>query len=316
MNDTTRLVLDPEVARFVKRVRVHLTDLSEEEREELVGGLEADLSDLVADGGELGGLDPAAYAAELRTAAGLDAAGRAGPRRGVWSYRPPTSRQLGARLDAARSLWDEQVNRSRWSAAAWDMARTLRPAWWVLRAWVAVQLLDLATGPAEYLTVVPSLGNQLLGLLVLLGAVAGSALLGMRRLRADGAAVPALPERLVLLTLNGVRPLYNVFPLPVREQGLRSRHRSAWVSGRPPTLPSAPLAVVPPASLPSRTPTASPSTAPTAGPSAHPTRKPGATPTERPGARPTARPGATPTARPGAGPTRRPAAGATRSPAR
>jgi hypothetical protein len=50
--------------------------------------------------------------------------------------------------------------------------------------------------------------------------------------------------------LNGVRPLWNVFPLPVREQRGDRRPQDAWTSTNPPAVPTAPLAVAPPASLP------------------------------------------------------------------
>ena len=46
MNDTAKLTR-PEISGFVDQVRARLADLTEEEREELVGGLEADLSALV-----------------------------------------------------------------------------------------------------------------------------------------------------------------------------------------------------------------------------------------------------------------------------
>jgi len=70
MNDTTRLEVRPEVADFLDKVRARLSDLTDEEREELLGGLEADLSELVSDGGSVAELgDPRAYADELRSAA-------------------------------------------------------------------------------------------------------------------------------------------------------------------------------------------------------------------------------------------------------
>ncbi len=76
MNTTT---VRPEVAAFLDRVRQQLADLDEEQREELLDGLEADLSEQVAAGDALP--DPVAYAAELRAAAGVAAARRP---RGRW----------------------------------------------------------------------------------------------------------------------------------------------------------------------------------------------------------------------------------------
>lgn len=77
--NTTDLRVRPDVAAFVARVRELLADLPEEERLELTEGLEADLSDQVAEqgGGVLG--DPEAYARELRTAAGLEPVARRRP---------------------------------------------------------------------------------------------------------------------------------------------------------------------------------------------------------------------------------------------
>ena len=78
----------PEVASFVARVREQLSDLTEDEREELTGGLEADLSEQLAEGGQLP--DPTQYADELRAAAGLPEPRR---RRAVRVPRPPTRRR-------------------------------------------------------------------------------------------------------------------------------------------------------------------------------------------------------------------------------
>jgi hypothetical protein len=74
------------------------------------------------------------------------------------------------------------------------------------------------------------------------------------------------------------RPVFNVFPLPVRSQGSYddSAHPQAWSSTRPPRLPAAPLVAVPPAALPSSGPSgaASPSAQPSAQASAQPSAKP------------------------------------------
>jgi hypothetical protein len=77
----------------------------------------------------------------------------------------------------------------------------------VLRAWVAVQALDLATGPWEHATLVPRFGDDLSGLLLLLAAVAGSVLLGLRRVWPAAASPRSLLARVVLLGLNGLAVL-------------------------------------------------------------------------------------------------------------
>ena len=77
MNDTTHIGTVPDagdVHAYVTAVRGWLGDLPPDEVEDLTGGMEADLSERAAESGErLGGLlgEPQAYAAELRSAAGL-----------------------------------------------------------------------------------------------------------------------------------------------------------------------------------------------------------------------------------------------------
>jgi hypothetical protein len=58
---------------------------------------------------------------------------------------------------------------------------------------------------------------------------------------------------------HGGQELWNVFPLPVREQAGWRRPHDAWLSPTPPQLPQPPLRVVPRAQLP-RTDAAEPST--------------------------------------------------------
>ena len=373
MNDTVQT--SPAVAAFVAQVRARLGDLTDEEREELLGGLEADLAERLAEGEAALG-DPAAYAAELRAAAGLEARPRGWAVRRPAGTRRPLADHLSELLDAIRSDWERWVARDPRVAEAWQVTQTLRPAWWVLRAWVAVQLLDLMAGPVEKPTLLPSLGSQLLSVVLLLAAVVVSTLLGLGRLWPGAVARRPRNARLLLLALNalavvvlmvtvrafpdawqshqlanggyyadarphygpglrsedhyvrnvfaydaqgnpltgvqlfdqrgrplavtpdpnhgsyaaggsrvltypwsnGDRRLCNVFPLPVREQRGDQRARDPWGTARPPVLPSAPLAVVPPVSMPtpapspsgtpSETPSGTPSPGPTASPSA------------------------------------------------
>ena len=69
MSDTIRI--PSEVDTFVAAVRACFADLDPDEREELLGGLAADMADLVDERGPGALGDPRAYAAELRAAAGL-----------------------------------------------------------------------------------------------------------------------------------------------------------------------------------------------------------------------------------------------------
>jgi hypothetical protein len=344
MNDTTRLDVRPEVATFVARVRVHLSDLSEEEREELVGGLDADLTELVADGGSVEALgDPAAYSAELRAAAGLGNR-RAGLLQAVRRPHRPVRERVAGLLDAARGRWDASMAARAWVALTWDVVARLSPAWWLLRGWLAAQIIDVISGPWEFATLVPRLGNPVAGWLVLVGAVAVSVLIGVGKVWPGSRARSASSARVALLAvnvcgvlllapvmsafpsawilndaiyggqpgswsrpglvndgrvvrnvfaydtegepitgvqlydqagrplavdpdafgkvrtgtgpglvypwLNGNQELWNVFPLPVREQRSWSRRADVWTTPRPPVLLQPPLAVVPPAALP------------------------------------------------------------------
>jgi hypothetical protein len=205
MNEPTiRLETRPEVSTFVEKVRERLADLSDEEREELVGGLEADIHELVEDGGSVAELgDPRAYADELRGAAGIErpaAGGAAGLLRGRGARRA-AGRRVEHLLDAARRRWSELTEVTALSAA-WDLATTLRPVWWVLRAWVALQLFDIYTQGGDVATPLPTLGGPVVGSLVWLVAVVVSVQIGRNRIWPGSGPARTTLARLVLLGLN------------------------------------------------------------------------------------------------------------------
>jgi hypothetical protein len=192
VNATT--AVRPEVAAFVVQVRQHLSDLTDEECEELVGGLEADLSEQAADGA-LVLPDPAQYAAELRAAAGLPVARRTGLPRFA-------STPWGQWPDAARARWLALTERSAATRQGWALLETLRPAWWVLRAWVAVTLLDQLSGPWEYVSLWPTLGVSALGPVLLAAAVVVSVLVGQGKLWPGSGPDRTTLARFTLLSLN------------------------------------------------------------------------------------------------------------------
>jgi hypothetical protein len=132
-----------EVARYAAAVRSALSDLPETARTELVEDLENHLREVLAEAGgsptERFGT-PAAYSAELRASAGLE------------NLMP---RRLRARTVVGKS-WPVRVL-GRAYAAARDhpfgramrhFLLSLRPAWWVLRGYLAVQLLSPFAGDA------------------------------------------------------------------------------------------------------------------------------------------------------------------------
>ncbi len=114
-----------DIRAFAAAVRTHLDDLPADEVDDLLDGLEADLSDQATEAGDSFTLpDAATYAAELRAAAGL-------PERSAVerSHRSP--------VDALRGFWRREVAQFRSTAVGgWilDLLASLRPVWWVLRA--------------------------------------------------------------------------------------------------------------------------------------------------------------------------------------
>lgn len=135
MNDT-RVIGSPgqveDVRAYVGAVRAWLADLPADEVEDLTAGMEADLAERAAEsGGPLGGLlgEPEAYAAELRSAAGLP------PR--VEVVLPDAVR---------REPWTERLGRDAQAVVArHPWLRELRPTWWLARGavlgWIIASVL-------------------------------------------------------------------------------------------------------------------------------------------------------------------------------
>ncbi len=118
MNDTLTTV-DEQIRAFAAAVRAELSDLPVEDVDDLVEGLVGDLTDQAADSDDAFRLgDPAEYARELRTAAGL-------PERAAEQKRMP----LRQRVSAAYA----QARRSSAGEAFAGFLVAIRPAWWVLR---------------------------------------------------------------------------------------------------------------------------------------------------------------------------------------
>lgn len=115
-----------DIVAFAAAVRAHLDDLPADEVDDLLDGLEADLSDQAAEAGDDFTLpDATTYAAELRAAAGLPERSSTGT-----AKREP----LSLRLAKLREATSAQIRRN--PAAAWtlDLLASLAPIWWILRA--------------------------------------------------------------------------------------------------------------------------------------------------------------------------------------
>ncbi|MEW2441997.1 HAAS signaling domain-containing protein [Micromonospora marina] len=168
-------VTGQEITDYVDRVRAALADLPPRVRDELTEDLPEHLAEVAAEGegalvDRLG--TPEAYAAELRAAAG------AGEGR-----RPARFHRLaGAREQAATQirLLDRQLGPVLGHATVSDFLRPLRPAWWLLRGWLAALLISvLVDGDRPGLLPRPN-DNASAGLLLLIGAVVASLWLGRR----------------------------------------------------------------------------------------------------------------------------------------
>jgi hypothetical protein len=187
VNDT----IAEEVASYATAVRAACADLPGPDRELLLEDLEDHLAEVAAEAG--GPLEerlgrPEAYAAELRASAGLPAPGAGtGRRRG---------RLRGSRAARGLAGLGSAVAGHPAARAVAGFLPELRPAWWVLRGYLAVQAVAVAMTPlisgGGFSFPVPRLfGSALLGLLATVVAVAGSVWLGRRR----GARVRAAQRR-------------------------------------------------------------------------------------------------------------------------
>ncbi len=167
------------ITRFAEQVRAELADLSADDLDDLTDGLEADLAESLEENPTRELPDPVAYAAELRTAAGLPF--RPAPGRGVrGAFRGMTTGLRSTGDQVAESLRGHPM-----TAGLLDFLAALRPTWWVLRAWAAYWLVAAFFGSEG--GVAPSGPGWWL---VLLAFIVISVQLGRGRLRAKG--VPTL----------------------------------------------------------------------------------------------------------------------------
>jgi hypothetical protein len=157
---TSTDTLSAHVRGYAQAVRLHLADLGPDVAEDLTDGLEADLTEAVLDDGgapadaaatqafdltaRFGPADQ--YAAELRTAAGLP------PAVAARSTRRGPVRVIGEAWtivsDRWQAAWRPVTSTPGWAAAV-EFARSLAPAWWILRGWVVAQVILALVTPAD-----------------------------------------------------------------------------------------------------------------------------------------------------------------------
>jgi uncharacterized membrane protein len=164
--------------RYLKDVTPHLAALPPDERADLLEDLAQHLREIAAEPGpplaeRLG--PPEAYAAELLASAGVDTAGVGAP---------PLFARAGSLLAAVRASWVGQETIG--------LLPVLRPAWWVVRAYLAVSLL---TAAGDH-------GWSLGGVLGVLVAIPVSVRLGQRSLPRAG--------RLAVLGVDVVLAVYGL----------------------------------------------------------------------------------------------------------
>ena len=207
-----------EVAEYAAAVRAALADVPAEQGEELLEDLEEHLAEVAADGegslvSRLG--EPAAYARELRTAAGLPA----GP-----ADAPGGTFRGGADLVDRLRAWGPM-------RSVEEFLPELRPAWWVLRAWAAVTAVDVVfVGGTAF--PVPTLGLGPVGFLVTVAAVAWSVRLGLRA-RAEG----RVPGRGAVLVNAGLALLTLVAVIGLADRsGVASAEPVSYDDGAPSSL--------------------------------------------------------------------------------
>ncbi len=138
------------VTEYARRVREHLADLTADEITDLTEGMEADLVEALlevptADEDAIPTLEqvearfgpPATYAAELRSAAGLPStssgAGAATGPRGIVA-------RIARRTERADRQWRERLEAQPWWPGLKELAQTMRPAWWLARAYVLAMI--------------------------------------------------------------------------------------------------------------------------------------------------------------------------------
>ncbi|RAO26753.1 Glycoprotein gp100 [Micromonospora saelicesensis] len=168
-------VAEQEITDYVARVRTALADLPPGQRDELTEDLADHLTEVAAEAEgtlveRLG--EPETYAAELRAAAGA---------------APGSGRNLDQRVASAMArvrgrlrTMDTRLGPPLGYETASDFLRLLRPAWWVLRGYLAAMLVTVITTGGEF-GLLPRFGGELLaGLIMLIGFVLGSIWIGRR----------------------------------------------------------------------------------------------------------------------------------------
>jgi hypothetical protein len=175
VNPTAQLEIDD----YVEKVRAALIGLPDSTRDELVEDLPEHLAEVLAEGQgtlveRLG--TPEAYAAELRATAGF-VGGFPDPPPAAWVPLRDVRETALKWLDVADVRIGPVIGYER----ARDFLVLLRPAWWVLRGYLAAMALAYALDSSDPGLLPRIGGSDLVALLLLAGGVVGSILIGKRQ---------------------------------------------------------------------------------------------------------------------------------------
>ncbi|GAB3139557.1 hypothetical protein GCM10027290_08940 [Micromonospora sonneratiae] len=166
---------EQEIARYVDQVRAALADLPVATQEELLEDLPEHLTEVAAeaDGSLVDRLGtPEAYAAELRSVAGV----------GPAAAEARLDKRVTAAVAAGRARLrtvDTKLGSVLGYAKVSDYLRLLRPAWWILRGYLVAMFIAVALSGESGL--LPRLGGSFLAaVLLLVTCVTASVWLGRR----------------------------------------------------------------------------------------------------------------------------------------
>lgn len=174
-------VTGQEITDYVARVRTALADLPPGQRDELTEDLADHLTEVAAESEgtlveRLG--EPETYAAELRAAAGAAPGGG----RNLDQRVASAMAQARGRLRAI----DTRLGPPLGYATASDFLQLLRPAWWVLRGYLAAMLVTVVSTGGDF-GLLPRFGGELLaGLIMLISFVFASIWIGRRSAQLTG----------------------------------------------------------------------------------------------------------------------------------
>ncbi|GAA0441208.1 hypothetical protein Aca07nite_29810 [Actinoplanes capillaceus] len=175
------LTAQDEIAVYVEGVRLALAGLPPATRDELLEDLPEHLAEVLAEGGgsltdRLG--PPEAYAAELSASAGFATAGQPTSRYAAVTGRAARHR---ARISEAVQRADVRVGPILGYARASEFLVLLRPAWWVLRGYLAAMAIAFMFDGNSRLGLMPRLGGDDFAAVLLLAlGILGSIWLGRR----------------------------------------------------------------------------------------------------------------------------------------